>query len=207
MPSSEVKMKNNPKKEQIYNYIANFIKKQGYAPSVRDICKALKITSTATVAYNIEKLKQEGKINKTDFKNRTLSISGANTSSVQNVVSVPLVGNVAAGAPILALQNIEESYDIPQNLFRGTNLFMLNVKGNSMIDAGIFDGDRVIVRQQNTANNGEIVCALIDNEATIKRFYKENGHIRLQPENKTMEPIIVPSCEILGVVVGSIRNF
>ena len=200
-------MKNNPKKELIFNYIANFIKKQGYAPSVRDICKALKITSTATVAYNIEKLKQEGKINKTDFKNRTLSISGTNTQPQSNVVSIPLVGQVAAGLPILATESIEETYSIPANMFRSGNLFMLNVKGNSMIDAGIFDGDKVVVRQQNTAEKGEIVCALVGDEATIKRYFAENGHIRLQPENKTMEPIIVPSCEILGIVVGSIRNF
>lgn len=199
-------MKNNPKKELIYNYIANFIKKQGYAPSVRDICKALKITSTATVAYNIEKLKQEGKIQKTDFKNRTISIAGSK-SETEAVVSVPLVGNVAAGSPILATESIEETYSIPANMFRSGNLFMLNVKGNSMIDAGIFNGDKVVVRQQNTAEKGEIVCALVDNEATIKRYYPENGHIRLQPENKTMEPIIVPSCQILGIVVGSIRNF
>ena len=207
MTFSEVQMKNNPKKEQIFDYIAKHIQKHGYAPSVRDICKALSITSTATVAYNIEKLKQEGKINKTDFKNRTLSISGTNTQPQSNVVSIPLVGQVAAGLPILATESIEETYSIPANMFRSGNLFMLNVKGNSMIDAGIFDGDKVVVRQQNTAEKGEIVCALVENEATIKRFFPENGHIRLQPENKTMQPIIVPSCEILGIVVGSIRNF
>ena len=198
-------MKINPKKQQIFDYIAKFIKNNGYAPSVRDICKALKITSTATVAYNIEKLKEEGKIQKENNKNRTLSISQSKQDST--TISIPLVGQVAAGTPILATEHIEETYSVPNNMFKGTNLFMLKVKGNSMIEAGIFDGDKIVVRQQSTANRGEIIVALVGDEATIKRYYPENGHIRLQPENSTMQPIIVPTCEILGIVVGSIRNF
>ena len=126
-------MKNNPKKEKIYEYIVNHIQKNGYAPSVRDICKGLKITSTATVAYNIEKLKEEGKINKADFKNRALSV---NVPQPQNTVNIPLVGQVAAGMPVLALQNIEETYTLPSNLFRGPDLFILKVKDNARLARG-----------------------------------------------------------------------
>lgn len=198
-------MKKNQKREQIFSCIQSYVQKNGFPPSVREICALLGITSTATVAYNIEKLKEEGRLQKQGFKNRAISISAPKES--EKFSAVPLVGKVAAGMPILATEMIEETYSIPKNLFRGDELFMLNVSGNSMIDAGIFDGDKIVVRKQSTANRGQIVVALVGDEATVKRFYPEHGHIRLQPENPTMEPIIVPNCDILGVVVGSIRNF
>lgn len=196
-------MKNNPKREKIFNFIHDYVQTNNYPPSIREICKALNISSTATVAYNIDKLKDEGRLSKTSFKNRTLSVS----STKPETVSIPLVGQVAAGIPILATEHIEDTFIFPKTMFRGDNLFMLRVKGDSMIDAGIFDGDKIIVRQQNSADRGQIVVALVGDEATVKRYYPENGHIRLQPENSTMDPIIVPSCQVLGLVIGSIRNF
>ena len=198
-------MKKNPKRESIYNFILSYVEENNFPPSVREICSALGISSTATVAYNIDMLKKEGRLQKQGFKNRAITVKTQKDD--EKFCTVPLVGKVAAGVPILATEMVEDSFTLPKNLFHGSDLFMLNVSGNSMIDAGIFDGDKIVVRKQNTANRGQIVVALVGDEATVKRFYPEHGHIRLQPENPTMQPIIVPNCEILGIVVGSIRNF
>ena len=197
-------MKINKKRESIFEYIAGYINKHGYSPTIREIASALSISSTATVAYNIDKLKKEGRLEKVYSKNRTLSITNSTKSKT---INIPLLGKISAGAPIFATESYEEMYSLPNNLFRGENLFILNVAGDSMIEAGIFNGDKIVVNEQSTAERGEIVVALINDEATVKRYFPENGKIRLQPENSSMSPIIVPNCKILGVVVGTIRQF
>lgn len=197
-------MKINKKRESIFEYIAGYINKHGYSPTIREIASALSISSTATVAYNIDKLKKEGRLEKVYSKNRTLSIKN---STKNKSINIPLLGKIAAGTPIFATESYEEIYSFPNNLFRGENLFILNVTGDSMIEAGIFNGDKIVVNEQSTAERGEIVVALINDEATVKRYFPENGKIRLQPENSSMSPIIVPNCKILGVVVGTIRQF
>jgi len=198
--------KTEEKLMKVLDYITDYVDENGFPPTVRDICAALEIGSTATVHYYLEKLTNGGYIKKADNKNRCLEV--VVNPNRPNSMGVPVVGKVAAGLPITAVENIEDYVSLPQNLFSTKdNLFILNVSGESMINAGIYDGDQIIVRQQNTANNGEKVIALIDDSATVKTFYKENGHIRLQPENDSMEPIIVPDCTILGVVVGLIRKY
>ena len=196
-------MKKNQKREAIFQYVEKYIDKNGFPPSIREIASALSISSTATVAYNLDKLKAEGRLQKAGCKNRSLSLPSPKCPTC----SIPLVGKIAAGTPILATESIEETFTFPKHLFGSSNLFMLTVQGDSMIEAGIFNGDKIVVRQQNTAERGQIVVALVDEEATVKRFYPENGQVRLQPENSSMQPIIVPTCQILGIVVGSIRNF
>ncbi|MBQ8468800.1 MAG: transcriptional repressor LexA [Clostridia bacterium] len=192
------------KQQELIKFIYDFTREHGYTPSVREMCNHMKFASTSTIFYYLQKCEDQGIIRRSKGKNRAIELVNA-----QELSGVPLVGRVAAGEPILAEQNIEDYFELPTNLFDYNNeeLFMLNVKGESMIKIGINNGDKIIVKKQNTANNGQIVVALVDDSATVKRFYKENGYYRLQPENDTMEPIIVGEVSILGIVVGLIRKY
>ncbi|MBR6807093.1 MAG: transcriptional repressor LexA [Clostridia bacterium] len=198
------------KEQLIFNYIKKVIDEKGYSPSIRDIRRDLDIKSTSTVHTYLEKLEKKGYIQKEDGKSRTLrvdSLAVGEGSSHRPIV--PIVGKVTAGMPILAVENHDGyiAYPFDTKSVEGKQLFALRVAGTSMIDAGILDGDIVIVEKCQVAQNGEIVVALIDDEATVKTFYKENGHFRLQPENPAMDPIIVESLSILGRVIGSIRSY
>jgi repressor LexA len=196
------------KQQEILDYIKAEIVNKGYPPSVREICEAVNLKSTSTVFSHLEKLEKNGYILRNSSKTRAIEILDENFNMMRNeLVNVPIVGNVAAGQPILAVQNIENYFPIPVDYMPNEQAFMLKVKGDSMINVGIFDKDTILVKQQKTANNGDIVVALVDDSATVKTFYKESDHIRLQPENDTMDPIIVPDCEILGKVFGVIRFF
>ena len=190
------------KLNELYNYVKNYQEENGFPPTVRDICNDLQIKSTATAHYYLEKLSSKGLITKNGDKKRAISINNR-----KNAFEVPLIGTVTAGTPILAVENLEDYYPLPQEFNTGETLFMLKVKGDSMINAGIFDGDKIVVKKQETASNGDIVVALIDDSATVKRFYKENGKIVLHPENDLLEDIVVDSALILGVVVGLTRKF
>lgn len=192
----ETKLKNE---EAVFNYIQKFISENGYAPCVREVCAACGIKSTATVFNIINRLKERGLLEKSDVKRRAIALTSKS-------VSVPLVGTVAAGQPIFATENYEGFYSLPDGFFGGDDLFMLNVQGSSMIKIGIFNGDKVVVRKQETAENGEIIVALVDDSATVKRFFKRNGKIILHPENDDMEDFIYDDVKILGKVVGLIRN-
>lgn len=189
------------KQQQIFEFIKDKISERGVAPSVREIGEAVGLKSTSSVQYNLNVLEELGYIVRDPKLKRTIRIAGA----AENVSQIPLVGTVTAGMPILATQQIDEY--IAVSGVTGKNLFALHVKGDSMINAGIYDGDIVIVEQVPVAQNGEIVVALVDDEATVKRFYKENGHFRLQPENDKYEPIIVEQCNILGKIKSLIRNY
>lgn len=194
------------KQSEILEYIKECILKKGYPPTVREICEKVQLKSTSSVHSHLEQLEKNGYIHRDPTKPRTIEIVDDTFNLTRReIVNVPLIGTVAAGAPILAQENIENYFPIPVELLPNSETFMLKVKGDSMIEAGIFDGDRVIVEQTNVARNGEIVVALVDDSATVKRFYKEKGHIRLQPENSSMEPIIVPDARILGRVIGLFR--
>ena len=202
--------------------ILKFIEKQiqinSYPPSVREIGKAVGLKSTATVHGYLAKLEEKGYIKKESQKGRTLKLLKGGSEENKNqtsmkefysgkeMVEVPVIGKITAGAPILAVENITDTFPIPIDFVGNSESFMLTVRGESMIEAGILDGDYILVKKQNTANNGEIVVALIEDEATVKTFYKEKDYIRLQPENSTMEPIIVPDCKILGKVAGVFRK-
>ena len=168
---------------------------------MREICAKLNVKSTASVYYYMEKLRAEGYLNKSPNKNRAISFK-KNSS-----VNVPLIGTVTAGQPIFAYENYEDYYSFPADAFNGSDLFMLSVQGTSMIDAGIRDGDKIVVRKQETAENGDIVVALVEDSATVKRFFKKNGHYILHPENESMADIIVKEVSILGKVVGLVRSF
>lgn len=206
----------NKREEAIVKFIEKQIKVKGYPPSVREIGKAVGLKSTATVHGYLNKLEEKGYIKKEQQKGRTLKLlkggleNDAPTEkafySGKEMVDVPVVGKITAGMPILAVENITDTFPIPIDFVGNSESFMLTVSGESMIEAGILDGDYILVKKQSTANNGEIVVALIEDEATVKTFYKENGHIRLQPENSTMDPIIVPDCKILGKVGGVFRK-
>lgn len=207
----------NKREKAILKFIEKQLEKVGYAPSVREIGKAVGLKSTATVHGYLAKLEQKGYIKKENQKGRTLRLlKGGNTDKKQEnqkdfysskeLVEVPVIGKITAGAPILAVENVTDTFPIPVDFVGNSESFMLTVRGESMIEAGILDGDYILVKKQNTANNGEIVVALIDDEATVKTFYKEKDHIRLQPENSTMDPIIVPDCKILGKVAGVFRK-
>lgn len=205
----------NKKEQAILKFIAKTIDEEGYPPSVREIGQAIGLKSTATVHGYIEKLEQKGFIKKVSQKGRTLRLVKGEEISVnktkdvysgKEMVEVPVLGKITAGLPILAVENVSDTFPIPIDFVGNNESFMLIVKGESMIEAGILDGDYIIVKRQNVANNGEIVVALIDDEATVKTFYKEKNYIRLQPENHGMEPIIVPTCEILGKVAGVFRK-
>ena len=197
------------KQQEILEYIKETILKKGYPPAVREICEAVHLKSTSSVHSHLETLEEKGYIRRDPTKPRTIeSIDDCFNLTRREVVNVPLVGTVAAGVPLLAEENIENYYPIPVELLPNAETFMLNVKGNSMINAGIFEGDYVVVEQLQTAENGQKVVALVDDSATVKTFYKENGHIRLQPENDFMDPIIVEpdqSFQILGKVIGVFR--
>ena len=194
------------KQTEILEYIKSQILNKGYPPSVRDICTAVNLKSTSSVHAHLETLEKNGYIRRDPTKPRAIEIIDDNFNLTRReVVNVPLIGQVAAGQQLLAVENITSYFPIPAEFIPKEEVFMLNVKGESMVNAGIYDGDQIIVKQQSTASNGEIVVALVDDSATVKRFYKENGHIRLQPENDFMEPIIVDSCEIIGKVIGLIR--
>lgn len=196
------------KQKQILEYIKQEILNKGYPPTVRDICDAVGLKSTSSVHSHLESLEKNGYIRRDPTKPRAIEIIDDNFNLVRReVVNVPLVGQVAAGQPILADENISSYFPVPAEYMPKGQSFMLKVKGESMINAGIFDGDHIIVEQQNTARNGDIIVALMDDSATVKTFYKEDGHIRLQPENDTMDPIIVPDCQILGKVFGVFRFF
>ena len=207
----------NRRERSILRYIEKQIMNVGYPPSVREIGKAVGLSSTATVHNYLEKLEKKGYIKKQDKKGRTLrllkGVDGVERRTTtkefyaqKELVNVPVVGKITAGMPILAVENVTDSFPIPIDFVGNSDCFMLTVRGESMIEAGILDGDYILVRQQQDALNGEIVVALIEDEATVKTFYKEKDHIRLQPENSTMDPIIVPDCKILGKVCGVFRK-
>ena len=195
-----------PKQQEILEYIKETILKKGYPPAVREICEALNLKSTSSVHSHLETLERNGYIRRDPTKPRTIEIiDDCFNLARREVVNVPLLGTVAAGMPLLAQENIENYFPIPTEMLPDKEVFMLRVKGDSMIAAGIFNGDLIFVEKTVTAENGEIVVALLDDSATVKRFYKENGHYRLQPENASMEPIIVDEVQILGKVFGLFR--
>ena len=196
------------KQEEILNYLKNEILERGFPPAVREICQAVGLKSTSSVHSHLESLERNGYIRRDPTKPRAIEILDESFNMIRReMVNVPIIGTVAAGQPILAEQNIEGYFPIPTEYMPNKQSFMLKVKGESMINAGIFDGDKVLVKQQATAENGDIVVALVDDSATVKTYYKENGHYRLQPENDSMDPIIVDKCEILGKVFGVFRIF
>ena len=196
------------KQQQILDYIKQEILNKGYPPTVRDICEAVRLKSTSSVHSHLESLEKNGYIRRDPTKPRAIEIIDDNFNLTRReVVNVPMVGRVAAGEPILAVENIDSYFPIPAEFMPNAETFMLKVKGESMINAGIMDGDQILVERCNSARNGDMVVALVDDSATVKTFYKEADHIRLQPENDTMDPIIVPDCEILGKVFGVFRFF
>ncbi len=192
------------KTQQTYEFITSYVRANRYPPTIREICTNVGLDSTSSVVYHLKKLESLGKITRSNNKNRAIELN--NDDYVSNNITLPILGEIAAGQPILAEESWSDRIDISENLFLGTNLFALKVRGDSMINVGIYDGDIVVISKQSVANNGEIVACLIDNEATVKRFYKENGYFRLQPENSTMRPIFTDHLEILGKVVGLIRT-
>ena len=195
----------NEKEQRVLEYIKKQIQDTGYPPSVREICSALGFKSTSSAHQYIWRLAEKGYIDKGDLKTRAIKVVGT-----ESTIAVPIVGKVAAGEPILATENIEDYMSIGESFFSKDALqndnFILKVQGESMIEAGINDGDYIIVSKQETARNGQIVVAMIDGEATVKTFYKEKDYIRLQPENSTMDPIIVKDCQIVGKVIGLFRK-
>lgn len=194
------------KQEEILSFMKSEILNKGYPPSVREICAAVNLKSTSSVHSHLSSLEEKGYIHRDPTKPRAIEIVDDTFNLTRReMANVPIIGTVAAGQPLLAAENIEGYFPIPTEYLSNKSVFMLKVKGNSMINAGIFEGDTIIVEQQNTANDGDIVVALIDDSATVKTFYKEKGHIRLQPENDSMEPIIVDDCQILGKVMGLLR--
>ncbi|MCI8858892.1 MAG: transcriptional repressor LexA [Lachnospiraceae bacterium] len=196
------------KQKEILEYIKSEILNRGYPPAVRDICEAVHLKSTSSVHSHLETLEKNGYIRRDPTKPRAIEIIDDTFNlSRREVVNVPLLGRVAAGEPLLAVENVETYFPIPTEYMPNEESFMLKVKGESMINAGIFDGDHILVRSQPTASNGDMVVALVEDSATVKTFYKEDGQYRLQPENDTMEPIIVDNCTILGKVFGVIRFF
>ena len=201
------------KQIDILSFIISQTQTKGYPPSVREICKAVDLKSTSTVHGHLEKLEKKEYIRRDPTKPRAIEILDKNRGFDSNlyenkeIIHVPIVGSVTAGEPILAIENIEDTFPLPASLLKGTSSpFMLRVKGESMINAGIHDGDFILVKQQNTANNGDIVIALLNKEATVKRFFKEKDHFRLQPENETMAPIITKDVIVLGKVIGLYRK-
>lgn len=207
----------NKREKAILKFIEKQVKEKGYPPSVREIGKAVGLSSTATVHTYLTSLAQKGYIKKENQKGRTLKLLKGGLEGQQKIedkevytskemVDVPIIGKVAAGLPLLAVENVVDTFPIPLDFVGNSESFMLIVRGESMIEAGILDGDYILVKKQETARNGEMVVALIEDEATVKTFYKEENYIRLQPENSTMDPIIVPDCKILGKVAGVFRK-
>lgn len=194
------------KQLEILDFIKSEILSKGYPPAVREICDAVNLKSTSSVHSHLETLEKNGYIRRDPTKPRAIEIMDDEFGlSRREMVNIPIVGQVAAGEPILAEQNIEGYFPVPAEYMPNSEAFMLKVRGDSMINAGIFDGDQIIVQSQPSANNGEIVVALMDDSATVKRFYKENGHFRLQPENDFMEPIIADDVAVVGKVIGLFR--
>ena len=196
-----------PKQQEILDYMKAQVRAKGYPPSVREICEAVSLKSTSSVHAHLSSLEKNGYIHRDPTKPRAIEIVDENEPDLfTETVSVPVIGRVAAGEPIFAEQNIEEYFPLPAGYITGTDrVFALRVHGDSMVNIGILDGDQVFVREAHTARNGEVVVALVEDSATVKRFYKENGHYRLQPENDFMDPIIVDHCEVLGTVIGVFR--
>lgn len=198
-----------PKEQELYEYICQVLRRSGYSPTVREIMDALDFKSTCTVNNYLDRLEAKGYIKKSPGKSRTIRTSEVDSQVRSNSVKIPLVGQVAAGTPILAVENIERQieFQFDGKAYNPSELYALRVKGDSMINVGIHSGDIIIVKKQSHAENGEIVVALIEDEATVKTFYRENGHFRLQPENDTMQPIIVNELMVLGRVVACIKYF
>lgn len=195
------------KQEEILQFIKDQLCEKGYPPSVREICSAVGLRSTSTVHGHLERLEKKGYIKRDPTKPRAIEVVDNNLFK-REMINIPVVGTVTAGQPILAVENVEDTFTIPITYVKSDKeLFMLTISGESMIEAGILDGDKVIIEKTDTAENGEIVIALIGNEATIKRFFKEKDHIRLQPENRTMDPIIVDDCKIIGKIVALYREY
>ena len=204
MPNGKI----SEKQKEILEYIKQEILNKGYPPAVREICEAVHLKSTSSVHSHLETLEKNDYIRRDPTKPRAIEIMDDTFNLTRReMVNVPVIGNVAAGQPLLAVQNIENYFPIPAEYMPNQETFMLKVKGESMINAGILDGDHILVERQSTASNGEIVVALVDDSATVKTYYKEDGHYRLQPENDTMDPIIVDECSILGKVFGVFRFF
>ncbi len=211
------KKNTNDKALQIIDLIKTSIEERGYPPTCRELMRSLNVKSTATVDYHLNKLEKQGLIKRSNKKNRAIELSKelfptnvitTNNFDNENLTKIPLLGQVAAGTPILAVENYEDVYEFSENLFsKSGDLFMLTVKGESMIDAGIYNRDKIVVRKQSDAHNGEIVVAMINGSATVKRFFREDGRIRLQPENVTMKRIYCVDVDMLGVVIGLIRNY
>ena len=190
----------------IYEFLKDFTSQKGYPPTVREICKAVGLKSTSSVHGHLKQLEKEGLIKRDPTKPRALEI--VDSVVKKEMINVPIIGRVTAGLPILANENIEDSFPLPLDYVKHNNdLFMLKISGSSMIKAGILDGDLAIIEKTQTASNGDKIVALIENEATLKTFYRENNHIRLQPENDEMEPIIVDNCSILGKLIGIYRTY
>jgi len=196
------------RQRQILQFIKDEIRTKGYPPSVREIGEAIGLSSSSTVHGHMTRLEEKGYIRRDPTKPRAIEVLDGSHSQLKRTIAVPMVGRVTAGQPILAQESIEDHFPLPADFVRAdeSELFFLTVQGDSMIEAGILDGDYVLVHRQQHANNGDIVVALIEDEATVKRFFKEQDHIRLQPENRFMDPIIVPDCQILGKVVGLVRR-
>jgi repressor LexA len=196
------------KQKEILEYVKSKIINKGYPPSVREICEAVKLKSTSSVHSHLETLEKNGYIRRDPSKPRAIEIIDDEFNLTRReLVNVPIIGTITAGQPILAVENVDSYFPIPSEFMPNSETFMLRVKGESMINAGIFDQDKILIQKQSHAKNGDYVVALIDDEVTVKTFYKENGYIRLQPENDSMEPIIVPDIQILGIVIGLFRIF
>lgn len=201
------------RQKSVYEFIESYILQKGYGPTVREIAEAVHLSSPSTVHVHLKTLEEKGYIVRDPLKSRSIALLGKHeqeeafgSTGSSNTLSLPLVGNVAAGEPILAEHNVETTMQLPTEIVGDSASFILAVHGESMIEAGINDGDYVVVKEQQVARNGEIIVALIDDGATVKRFYKENDHIRLQPENSTMDPIITRDCAIVGKVVAVLRK-
>ena len=201
-------MKLTEKQRLILDFLKAGIRQNGYPPTVREICDAVGLSSTSTVHAHLESLERKGYIRRSPTKNRSTEILEEDFySNARELVNVPIIGNVAAGVPILAEENIEDYFPIPIDYVKNDTCFMLHVKGDSMIDDGIFDGDLVLVRQQQVANDGDIVIALLEDSATVKKFFRDGENIRLAPANPAFRPIIVPDCDVLGKVIGLYRRY
>jgi repressor LexA len=194
------------KQKKVYQYIKSYADEHGYPPSVREICAAVGLKSTSTVHGHISRLKKKGLLKRDPSKPRAIEILDEDNEARQKAMTVPIIGKVTAGQPILAFENIEEYIPLPASFVRDEHSFVLKVSGESMINAGIYDGDFIVVRQQNYADDGDIVVALIEEEATVKRFFLEGKKVRLQPENPTFSPIIVDDAKVLGRVTGLFRR-
>lgn len=196
------------KQREILEYIKSEIIKKGYPPAVREICEAVSLKSTSSVHSHLETLEKNGYIRRDPTKPRAIEIVDNDFNFTRKgIVKVPIIGTVAAGQPLLAVENIDGYFPLLAENLPNEELFMLRVQGESMVNAGIFNGDKILIQKQETAQNGDIVVALVEDSATVKRFYKEDGHFRLQPENDTMKPIIVDDVSIVGKVIGLFRSY